>query len=351
MPETPQFADDDSAFEAVEARLRDAGARFRASSALTLEDPPSHRVRPSTRPTLIRTFGTVDSRRQDQRRRAHRQRVFTVAGATAAVLAIVGVMVLVSSLRGTARTGPAPAASGPVPTTSAPRMPAPGQVVDDATHVPVAAYDAVGAGTVISSPFKISGDPLTVDGKPQVFYYGAEYCPYCAAERWGVVTALSRFGTWTNLQSTTSASQDVFPGTPTFSFYRAKYTSQYIAFDAVEIETNQRSGDGYQKLETPSVAQNALVTKYDTQGSIPFIDFGNKFMISGATYDPQVLQGKSIDEIAASLKDPSTDISKSVLGAANQMTAAICEMTDGKPGTVCDAPAIRTLRSQLDATN
>ena len=61
-------------------------------------------------------------------------------------------------------------------------------------------------------------------------------------------------------------------------------------------------------------------------------------MISGATYDAQVLQGKSLEEIAASLKDPSTDVSKSVVGTANQMTAAICEMTDGKPGTVCDAP-------------
>ncbi len=274
--------------------------------------------------------------REQQRKKEARQKRLITGGVVVVVLAVVAAMVLIFALKSDKKN-------------AALRTVAPAAVVTDATTLPPATFAAVGAGTVSGAPTKITGDALTADGKPQVFYYGAEYCPYCAAERWGVVTALSRFGTWTNLQSTTSASQDVFPSTPTFSFYGAKYTSQYIAFDAVEIETNQRSGNGYQKLETPSAAQNALVTKYDTQGSIPFIDFGNKFMISGATYDPQVLQGKSIDEIAASLKDPSTDVSKSVLGAANQMTAAICEMTDGKPGTVCDAPEIKTLRTQLNA--
>ena len=53
-------------------------------------------------------------------------------------------------------------------------------------------------------PTKVTGSALTFDGKPGIFYYGAEYCPYCAAERWPVVVALSRFGTWSNLQQTIS---------------------------------------------------------------------------------------------------------------------------------------------------
>ena len=40
---------------------------------------------------------------------------------------------------------------------------------------------------------------LTADGKPLVLYVGAEYCPYCAAERCAMVQALSRFGTFSNL--------------------------------------------------------------------------------------------------------------------------------------------------------
>ena len=48
--------------------------------------------------------------------------------------------------------------------------------------------------------------------------------------------------------------------------------------------------------------------KYDgSNGSIPFLDFGNKYTSSGATYDYQVLQGKSPDEIASQIRDPSTD--------------------------------------------
>jgi len=32
-----------------------------------------------------------------------------------------------------------------------------------------------------------------------VVYIGAEYCPYCAVERWPLIVALNRFGTLTNL--------------------------------------------------------------------------------------------------------------------------------------------------------
>src|SRR5215471_17073708 len=40
-----------------------------------------------------------------------------------------------------------------------------------------------------------SGAPLTSGGKPEMLYIGAEYCPYCAAMRWSMAVALSRFGT------------------------------------------------------------------------------------------------------------------------------------------------------------
>ena len=31
---------------------------------------------------------------------------------------------------------------------------------------------------------------MTLDGKsPAMLYYGAEYCPYCAAERWAMAVA------------------------------------------------------------------------------------------------------------------------------------------------------------------
>ncbi len=71
--------------------------------------------------------------------------------------------------------------------------------------------------------------PLTLDGKtPAMLYYGAEYCPYCAAERWAMTAALSRFGTWSDLKITASSHTDIDAETHTFSFYGATFTSPYI---------------------------------------------------------------------------------------------------------------------------
>ncbi len=63
----------------------------------------------------------------------------------------------------------------------------------------------------MSKPTVLSGQPpMTLNGKsPAMLYYGAEYCPYCAAERWAMTAALARFGTWSNLQITASSHTDV----------------------------------------------------------------------------------------------------------------------------------------------
>ena len=142
------------------------------------------------------------------------------------------------------------------------------------------------------------------DGKPLITYIGAEYCPFCAAERWSLAVALSRFGTFSNLSGTHSSDSDEFPDTQTLSFYGSSYSSPYIDFQPVEEATNQPAGDGYQTLQTPTAAQSALVAKYDTQGSIPFLDIANRYVITGSSFSPQVLQGLSRSQIAADLSEP-----------------------------------------------
>ena len=37
---------------------------------------------------------------------------------------------------------------------------------------------------------------LMHDGKREILYVGANYCPYWAAERWAMVMELSQFGTF-----------------------------------------------------------------------------------------------------------------------------------------------------------
>lgn len=152
-------------------------------------------------------------------------------------------------------------------------------VLKNVNQVNPAVLAAVGTGDVQNPPKPISGSPPVLKGptgKPEFFYFGAEYCPYCAAERWPVVVALGRFGTFSQLYKTASASDDTSPNTPTFSFYHSSYTSQYIDFVAVETQGNQRDSSGnYPTLQTPTAEQQQLVAKYDSSGGIPFVDIAN----------------------------------------------------------------------------
>jgi hypothetical protein len=81
-------------------------------------------------------------------------------------------------------------------------------------------------------------------------------------------------------------------------------------------------------------------------GSIPFIDFSNKYLISGASYSPQVLQGKTWSQVAAALSDPASPITQGAGGSANMITAALCKLTGNQPATAC-TPAIQALEGQI----
>ena len=190
---------------------------------------------------------------------------------------------------------------------------APAALVQKVTSIPSAVFDSVGVGAAHPAPTSVKTPSLTRDGKPEILYMGAEYCPYCATERWAMVIALSRFGAFSGLETTHSSRTDVYPNTQTFSFHGATYQSRWIAFSGVEMQSNQRQGDGYAPLDTPTSTEQQILNTYDrapyvgtgsSVGAIPFIDFGGKFLVSGATYDPSVLQGHSANAIADALHRP-----------------------------------------------
>ena len=216
-------------------------------------------------------------------------------------------------------------------------------VVTTITTLPPSEFDSVGQGTATDPIKPVSGTPLTgASGKPVVFYYGAEYCPYCAAERWPIIIALGRFGTWSGLQTTSSSSTDIYPNTPTFTFRNATYSSQYVEFQSVE------SSDRDQKpLQVPNAEQQQLISQYDPTQVIPFVDFGNRYAFSGATYLPDKLSGMSWQAVAEALKDPSSPQAKAIIGSANLMTAAICKTTAGQPAAVCSSSTIQSLETKL----
>jgi len=178
-----------------------------------------------------------------------------------------------------------------------------------------------------------------------MLYIGAEYCPYCAAMRWPMAVALSRFGTLTPLHGIHSSSKDVYPSTATLTFYKSGYHSNYLAFTPVETTTVDKTA-----LQNPTQAQNAVWARYEpdpnTRG-FPFVAFSNKQVMKGYFYNPTVLQGKTWSQIAAALKDPTSPIAQSVNGAANYITGAICQMTNNQPASVCNSPAVTAVKSGL----
>jgi hypothetical protein len=295
----------------------------------------------------------IAAQRAATRRAQARNRLLLGVGAIVVVIAIV---VLLLAFQG---GSPSPAKSAaPVSPTGAALT----QLITQTTTVPQATLDEVGGGQVTAKPTSITGPPLTSGGKPEMLYIGAEYCPYCAAERWAMIVALSRFGAFSGLAATHSAAKDgagnaePYPNTPTWEFAHASYTSKYLAFTPVEEFTNipdPKTG-GYTTLQAPTSAEQTLLSKYDAPpyvpagdaGAIPFVDFGNKYLTVGASYDPGVLSGLTWSQIAARLRDPASPVAKGVLGTANYMTAAICGLTGDQPAVVC-TPQVKSLQSQI----
>jgi thiol-disulfide isomerase/thioredoxin len=219
-------------------------------------------------------------------------------------------------------------------------------ILSKVTSLEQSIFTSVGTGGQSNRLSAPAGNPSPLkgpDGKPEVFYYGTEWCPLCASERWAMVVALSRFGTFKSLPLTLSGDASIEPTMPdiaTFSFQGAEYSSNYISFAPVELEDRTRKS-----LSTTTAEQQQILTQNKVEG-YPFVAIGNKFVALGGLVDPTPMKGLSQKEIADRLSDPKQDISKSVVGQANYLTAAICVMTNNQPGDVCNSdpiPAIRTV--------
>jgi hypothetical protein len=216
------------------------------------------------------------------------------------------------------------------------------QVEDVPVSTLAAAAKSAPSGASPAQVLPSTAEAISSDGKPEILYMGAEYCPYCAAERWALVMALSKFGTFTGLRGTTSSAIDVYPSTPTFSFYGSTYKSPYISFDPVELETNTYSASlgGYPTLQTPTASQNALMTKWDVapytteNGSIPFVYMNVKYLVTGAQYIASAISGKSFETAVPYMTSGSNPTSRQVEAAAGYLVGEILAITHDKPASV-----------------
>jgi hypothetical protein len=227
-------------------------------------------------------------------------------------------------------------------------------LVSQVTSVPDSVADAVGLPSGVNPPTVLKMQPpLTANGKPEVVFIGAEFCPLCGAERWAVIMTMSKFGTFAGLNETTSSPWDSPPAVSTFSFYKSTYTSQYIDFATVEHETNDVSGLGVGRttLQPLTPAQLTLWQRYAALFGIrpgyPFMDFGNRMFVSGPSYDPNVLLGLSHQDIASRLSNPQDPVTQGIVGTSNYLTASVCALTGQQPAAACSPTAVHQAAAKL----
>jgi hypothetical protein len=234
--------------------------------------------------------------------------------------------------------------------------PANQQLIGQVTSTRQSIWQQVGTGGLSNPWHPVHGQPALngPNGHPEFFYVGGEFCEFCATERWAILIALSRFGSFSHLSQLRSYDNLL----ATFSFYRSIYTSPYVDFVSVEHVGNTKDIlEQFVTLQPFQGNQQQLFNRYasatylPTGQGFPFIDLNNQYLLGGGL-DPAVLQDAagaalSWQQIADALQTPSSRVAQHILGTANWLTAAICLVTDQQPESVCKVPTIQQSESAL----
>lgn len=194
----------------------------------------------------------------------------------------------------------------------------------------------------------VDGPRVVKGDKVGILYVGADFCPWCAGQRWALTLTLLRFGSFTGLKYMASSPRDVYSNTPTFTFQHAKYHSKYVVFQAVEM--TDRKGN---KLQSMDKAQNGIFNTYNAPpymahfGGYPFVYVGGQYITTRPLVTPDMLSGMDWDQIAKTFNTPSSDLYQSAMPQVNALTAAICRLDGGNPDKVCSAPGVTAANAAL----
>ncbi len=223
---------------------------------------------------------------------------------------------------------------------------APSSLISTLASVPSSVYDQIGVDSpdVPVTPLHASGSTqlwlATVNfgpPEPVVFFYGAEYAPYAAAQRWPLILALSRFGTFKQLGLMQSSPTSAFADLSTFTFWEVYYQSKYVILESVERYSSLNpTGARYLSLQVPDARQSAAVNEYASSPSeFPLVDVSNRWVLSGASFTPSVIGGLSQNQIAGDLTSPTAPLTQAMVAAANEISASICSVDGQQPASVC----------------
>ena len=73
-------------------------------------------------------------------------------------------------------------------------------------------------------------------------------------------------------------------------------------------------------------------------GSTPFIDFANRAAQTGSGMLPDLVAGRTWQQLAAALRQPKTTLGATLLNEADTLTAELCRLTGGRPAAACPHP-------------
>ncbi len=169
----------------------------------------------------------------------------------------------------------------------------------------------------------VSDSVLLENGKIVVLFVGAEACPYCAAESWGLVNALQQYGSLTGLAEIYSNSSESFSNIPGYGFANASLQSTKVAFWEVETTTSSWN----QKLQSLNSTENSLFQKFDSGGSIPFVLIGGVYLHIGSSYSPAILANLNWTEVLKQASS-SSEIGIDVSNEASNITTVIKYVDD-----------------------
>jgi hypothetical protein len=255
----------------------------------------------------------TEAERQEAQFRAHwqaRQKRNVLLGVALGLLAVLASFAW--SLRNEANSISAAVASGLGPTTSAvPRSP-------------------------LGNFHRINTE-IRSGSKPQVLMVGTQFCEYCAAERWALVKALGRFGTWASLDESSNGA-----GIPTFDLTKASYSSWYIAVDHKDLYSVDDK-----PLQTLSRREKTLFNRYDPSGTTPLLIVG-RYALVGQGVAPDDLLNRTFSRVQSTLvNNQQTGYTKAINAEANLITAMLCSQDGGRPHVFCSATAIKAAQSRL----
>jgi Domain of unknown function (DUF929) len=281
----------------------------------------------------------------------HIPRRYIALGLIIVAICLLGALVLV-------RDNAGPSTSSTLETFS----PAPSSLVSTLTSVPNSVYDAVGVTSPANpvqalQPAGNGTAPLWLASNggaplPVVFFYGAEFAPYPAAQRWPLILALSRFGTFSQIGTMQSSATTAFADLSTFTFWKVQYSSKDLILEPVERYSSLNpTGGRYLGLQRADAKQAAALANYgSTPTTFALTDVANRFVLNGSSFAPGVLAGLSQSQIAGDLATPASPLAQAVVSAANEITASICAVDGDKPATVCDSKGVLAADQVLKIT-